>query len=53
MAGHVPEYLTSKFVTRGSVSQDKQTGTFNNFLFLKLEQDRKPFTMEVNLTGKS
>ena len=54
MMGHVPEYFKkSMFVTKGSRYQDIQTGTFNNFLFLKMQQDRKPFTMRVKLSGIS
>ena len=53
--GYAPEYLTSKFVTRGSVSR-RTTRNFQQLkisLFLKLQQDREPFTIEGYLSGIS
>ena len=58
MTGQAPEYLTSLFIKRGSVSgRIIKPGAFNNltFLFLKLcmQQDRKRFIIEVYLSGTS
>ena len=58
MTGQAPEYLTSLFIRRGSVSgRIIKPGAFNNltFLFLKLfmQQDRKRFIIEGYLSGTS
>ena len=48
MMGHAPEYLTSKFVTRGSVSGR----TTRNVQQLNIPRF-KTFTIEVYLSGIS
>ena len=53
--GYAPEYLTSMFATRGSVS-GRTTRNFQQLkisLFLKLQQDREPFIIEGYLSRKS
>ena len=54
MTGQAPKYLTSRFVTRGSIS-GRTTRNFKqlNIPFLNLQQGREPFIIEVYPSGIS